>query len=143
MTYMPEKTISYKTYVKRALVEALRDVFAHHVDEALKETRVNIDYPRSEADYPTVIVLFFERQISNAGLAHVERLALNNPDGTPAGNFKFQHYLYKGDLEFAVSGLSSLDRDLIADTLVQTLVFGHLAEYTNRFFRRIYTTDDG
>ena len=34
--------------------------------------------------------------------------------------------------------MSSLDRDLIADTIVQTIAMGNLTDYTNNFFSRIY-----
>ena len=127
-----EQTVPYKTYVKRSLVEALRQVFVGHVDDLLKHTKVTIEYPTSEANYPAVIVRFFERDIKNAGIGHTEVLPVEGV------NWKFQHYLYSGDIEFAVHALSSLDRDLIADTLIQTLGMGTLTEYTRNFFDRIY-----
>ena len=52
--------------------------------------------------------------------------------------WRFKHYFYNGDLEFVIYALSSLDRDLIADTIVQTLAMGNLSDYTNNFFNRIY-----
>ena len=140
--YLPQKTIKYKTYIKTALVEALRDVFQNHVDKHLTKTKVTIDYPRTESDYPAVIVRFFEKNITNAGIGHEEWIRLSNTDGTDAGSFKFKHYFYKGDIELAIYALSSLDRDLIADSLVQTISMGNLEEYTNRFFGRIYTGNE-
>lgn len=139
--YLGQQTIKYKTYIKTALVESLRDVFSNHVDTLLSKTHVTIDYPRDEAKYPAVIVRFFEREISGAGIAHTEMIPIYTGD-TYEGTFKFKHYIYKGDVEFAVYALSSLDRDLIADTLVQTIAFGELTGYTNRFFNRIYTDDE-
>lgn len=55
--------------------------------------------------------------------------------------YKFKHYFYRGDIELGIYALSSLDRDLIADTLVQTIAMGDLANYTNNFFNRIYPID--
>ncbi len=138
--YLPEKTIRYKTYLKTAVVQAFKDVFQHHVDDLLKQTKVSIDYPRSAADYPALLVRFFERDISNAGVGHVEHISVDGPDGQEIGDstYPFKHYFYKGDLEYAIFGLSSLDRDLISDSVVQTLGMGELQEYTNRFFTRIY-----
>lgn len=66
------QTIRYKTYLKEAIVEALRNVFTAHPDSLLADTRVNIDFPTDEADYPAVVVRFFERGIKNAGVAHQE-----------------------------------------------------------------------
>lgn len=136
--FLPQATIRYKTYVKTAMVEGLREVFANHKDPKLSETKVTIDYPRREADYPTVIVRFFEREIKNAGIAHEEYIRFNDENGNSVGSYRFKHYFYTGDIEFGVYALSSLDRDLIGDTLVQVLAMGNLESYTNRFLARIY-----
>lgn len=140
MTLMPQKTVHYKTYVKRAVVEALRGVFKNHPDELLSRTKVDIEYPKTNADYPTVLVRFFERDINNVGIGHVEHIQVDGPDGQPTGQgvFPFKHYLYHADIEFAIKALSSLDRDLISDTIIQTLGMGTLEAYTNTFFERIY-----
>jgi hypothetical protein len=139
--YQPERTIKYKTYVKTALVESFRDVFKDHVDQALRRVKVTIDFPKSEADYPCLIVRFFERDIKNAGIGHEEMITARTGDGSnmPDGQtFRFKHYFYNGDLEFAIYTLSSLDRDLISDTLVQTLGMADLESWTNHFLSRIY-----
>lgn len=137
--FLPQRTIKYKTYVKTALTEAFGAVFAHHVDEILRGTKVTIDYPRTEAAYPALLIRFFERDIQNAGVGHEEWLVGDgSEDTTNPNHYKFKHYLYHGDVEFAIYALSSLDRDLIADTVVQTLGMGQLEDYTNRFFDRIY-----
>lgn len=228
MSYLPEKTIKYKTYVKTALVEALQPVFTNHVDSKLQNTKVTIDMPKERQQYPSVVIRFYEQQIENAGVGHEEHLdtnriqrvnifnatggtfklkfngeeteaiafdasssdvksALSNldklnaedidvsgGDGGPylitiytsfvedvdlitadrsglegirpkilitCQTYKFKHSLYHGDIEFAIYALSSLDRDLIADTIVQTIRFGDLASYTNNFFNRIYPKD--
>lgn len=130
-----EKTIPYKTYIKQSLVEALRSVFNGHVDEVLRKTRVTIEYPNEHAAYPAIIVRFFERDIKNAGVGHSEILTIDGQD------FRFKHYFYTGDIEFAIHALSSLDRDLISDSLIQTIGMGDLTAYTNRFFERIYPDD--
>lgn len=141
--YTPQRTIKYKTYIKTAIVQGLQDVFNHHVDEMLRKTRVETDFPRTEADYPAVLVRFFERSIENAGVGHEEWIDIYDPeDGTYFGQFRFKHYFYKGDLEFAIYALSTYDRDLIADSLVQTLAMGDLEEYTNRFFGRVYQVNE-
>jgi len=133
MTYLPEKTVRYKTYVKTALVEALRPVFKNHLDEKLRNTNVTIDFPKERQSYPSVVIKFYEREISNAGVGHEEVLIDDDNN-----SWKFKHYFYNGDVEFSILALSSLDRDLISDTLVQTIAMGNLADYTNNFFNRIY-----
>jgi hypothetical protein len=136
MTYLPEKTIKYKTYIKTALVESLRPVFLNHVDEKLRDTKVTIDMPKERQAFPSVVVRFYENEIFNAGVGHEEKIVDENEK-----IWKFKHYFYKGNVELMIYALSSLDRDLIADTLVQTIAMGDLAEYTNSFFERIYPSD--
>jgi hypothetical protein len=135
---LPNHNIRYKTYVKEALVEALRAVFAAHPDTILRKTKVNIDFPLTRAGYPSVIIRFYERDIRNAGVGHEE--FFEHP--TEVGRWiRYKHYLYTGDIEFAIYALSSLDRDLIADTIVETLAMGDLSAYTNNFLNRIYRPD--
>lgn len=136
MSYLPEKTIKYKTYIKTALVESLRPVFQNHVDEKLKNTKVTIDMPKERQAFPSVVVRFYENEIFNAGVGHEEKIVDEDEK-----IWKFKHYFYKGSVELMIYTLSSLDRDLIADTLVQTISMGDLAEYTNAFFERIYPSD--
>lgn len=235
--FFPEQTIRYKTGAKRTLVEALTGVFRNHPDELLQRTKVSIEYPRTEADYPSVIIRFFERTIFNAGVGHQEtnfvngesdsiEIAVTLPTGgsvqftwpaiahatgykiykgtvsdqenqvftsvspnftdsgqrgssatvpdvvtaaidtpqptaviappgqlapgtyyyrvvalAPSQAVRFQHYFYTADVEFAVYALSAYDRDLIADSLVQTIAMGRLETYTNQFFDRVYPDD--
>ncbi len=130
-----ERTVPYKTWIKQSVVEALRRVFNNHADPILRETNVTVDYPNEEAKYPAIVVRFFERDIHNAGLAHFEVLDVSG------SLYKFKHYFYSGDLEFAIHALTNLDRDLIADSLVQTLGMGDLNDWTQEFFDRIYTNE--
>ena len=133
MTYLPERTVKYKTYIKTALVESLKPVFSNHLDEKLRSTKVAIDLPKDRQSFPAVIVRFYEREIKNSGVGHYEHFVDENDKA-----WKFKHYFYTGDIELAIYSLSSLDRDLVSDTLVQTIAMGDLAEYTNQFFSRIY-----
>lgn len=133
---LAEQNVPYKTYLKRALVEALGDVFQNHVDDLLRKTKVTVEWPTTRDAFPTVIVRFFERTIMNAGIGHVEYIMRDTEEVIVD---KFKHYFYNGDIEFAVFTLSSLDRDLVSDSLVQTLAMGDLTGYTNRFLNRIYS----
>lgn len=135
-TALPERTIPYKTGIKTALVQGLRLAFAAHPDELLRQTKITIDFPRTRADYPAIIVRFYERRIHNAGIGHVEYL----PDSN--GNLRaWGHYYWNGDIEFAISALSSHDRDLLADTIVELISMGEYQSYTRNFYQRIYTSD--
>lgn len=133
-----QETIRYKTWVKQSLVEALRVVFATHEDLMLRKTNIGIDFPFTETEYPAIVVRFYERTIKNAGVAHFELIEIPEGSGQYA---RYKHYLYEGDIEFAVYALSSYDRDLISDSLVQTLTMGDTESYTNQFLNRIYSPD--
>lgn len=135
---IPIHTIKYKTYVKEALVEAFRAVFAAHPDDILRKTKVGIDFPTTESMYPAIVVRFYERSITNAGIGHFEML--DDPEN-PGRYLRYKHYLYQGDIEFAVYALSSYDRDLISDSIVQTLAMGDLEPYSDQFLDRIYNSD--
>jgi len=132
-----EKTIHYKTSIKRSMVESIRAVFSVHPDKLLSTTKVTIEHPQDKSKYPSVVVRFFESEIKNMGLGHMETLPVTDSNGVVKYK-KFKHYMYKGEVEFGIYALSSLDCDLIADTIVQTLAMGDMQDFTNGFFKRIY-----
>lgn len=236
--FLPEQTIRYKTYAKQTLVDGLTKVFSNHPDALLQRTKASIEYPKTEVDYPAVVVRMYERDIQNAGIGHSEQIHINgesdsvevsanvphggavslqwNPvlnalgykvykgtasnqenqsfqttntsftdDGTlgmaeavptvptalldppqpiatvlPPGNLTpgtyfyrvtaifpseaivVKHYFYHADIEFVIFALSAFDRDLVADSLVQTIAMGTLEAYTNNFFDRVYPKND-
>lgn len=136
---IPVETIRYKTYLKEALVEGLKPVFANHADPLFQETKVTIETPFDEARFPSIVVRFYERQIKNAGVGHFEFF----PDPDAMGRYiKYKHLFYSGDVEFAIYALSSIERDLLSDSLVQILAMGDIEAYTNAFLQRIYNSND-
>jgi hypothetical protein len=140
---IPIQTIRYKTYVKETIVEALRAVFTSHPDKLLRKAKINVDNPMEEADYPAIVVRFYERSLKNAGVGHIEHLPSIDPTTGHATGFwfKYKHYLYNGDIEFAIYAQSSLDRDLMADAIVQVLTMGEIETYSNAFLARVYNPD--
>lgn len=135
---IPQQTVKYKTYVKQALVEGLTPVFEIHTDDILRKTFIGIDFSEEEVVYPSIIIRFYERSLTNAGVGHTEWRETVEGSGL---YHLYKHYLYTGDIEFAIYALSSYDRDLVADALIQTLAMGDLEAYTNQFFIRIYQAD--
>lgn len=132
---LPQQTIRYKTYIKKAFVEALQSVFSQHPDELLSKTKIRIDFSFEETDYPAIIVRYYGRDFVNAGIGHHDVIT----DPITGNRYKGQRRIYHGDMEFAIYGLSSLDRDLIADALLQVLAMPETANYTNYFLSRIYS----
>jgi hypothetical protein len=139
----PVYTVRYKTYLKEAIVEALQNAFVGHPDDLLRSTEVVIEFPMTEAEYPAVVVRFYGRSVNQAGVAHhefleVPRTVEEEAAGVAPRFQKFRHLIYTGDLEFAVYALSSYDRDLIGDTLVEILQMGDLEPWTNELLKRVY-----
>lgn len=131
----PIQVVRYKTYLKESIIEALKPVFTSHADNLLRDTKITVEFPFTEAHFPSIVVRFYEREIKNAGIAHQEFFE----DPNSAGRYiRYRHVLYNGDIEFAVYALSSLERDIISDSLVQILTMGDVESYTNQFLNRIY-----
>lgn len=136
-----QQTIRYRTYIKETMVEALRNVFNNHPDPLLDNLKVTPELPTDRAQFPAIIVRYFNRSLHNAGVAHHEWMRIT-PDGYEPKLFqKFRHFYYNGDIEFKVLALSSKDRDFLADALVQTIGMAEAETYTKAFLDRVYDAD--
>lgn len=134
----PEQTIAYRTYANRALVQGLRTVFKHHTDPILNELQVNMGYSLKEVDYPSIIVNFMPSRNQAAGVGHREQ----RWDPDTATWVISNRRLYWGTIEFRVFALSTVDRDLILDSLTQILGMHDFVAWTNRFWLRLYKPEE-
>jgi hypothetical protein len=142
MNYFPEYTVKYKTHLKSAVQVGLSRVFKAHPDHQLRTSadgrtgpKITLENPHTQADYPTVVIRYYGRRVERMGVGHEELIFVHDDDEVPVKMF---HNIYEGDVELAVSALSSYDRDLMADTLVQTITMGSLEAWTNNLFDVIY-----
>ena len=219
--YVPQQTLQYRTFLKRTVTEALQNAFAlyglkepeapHQYDATLGKTKIGPDYQTTRANFPSVVVKFYEQQIMNAGVGHMEwgpeTTEINltgvgditigsgeitgldtvqfllpgiteiKGDGIPKGaivirvvdetsvlvdkeayetrttnltirgelnineNFiEYHHSIYHGDIALEVYGLSSPDRDKVADALVEVVQMGVVGAEGKSFQQRIYDT---
>lgn len=139
----PISQIRYKTYLKKAFTQGLRPVFENHPDPLVATTKVTLEMPFTEQEYPAVVIRFYERDFKNVGVAHVETIETKDSNGNFTGRFqKYRHYMYHGDIEFAVYALSTYDRDLVSDALVQMVTMGDTEIYTNALLARIYASNE-
>lgn len=142
--YVKQKTIQYKTFLKRAVVEAIQNSFSTHPDASLAKTKIGIEYSTDRADFPAIIVKFYERELANAGVGHEEwGPSPEDPNfDVPGGPWtmwiKYYHRIYKGDLEFEIYAKTSLDRDKVADALIEVLAMADVAAVSEKFQERIY-----
>jgi hypothetical protein len=146
--YLSQQTISYKTFLKWSIVQSLLQVFNNHPDPILQTrydanhnviggTNITVEYPFEEKSYPCVIVKFSERAVQMAGVGHIEYI--QDPNGVTFQPYR--HIYYSGTAEFVVMGLTSTDRDLVTDSLVQILLTPEMANYTNYYFNQIFNTE--
>jgi len=134
MAFQPQKTIQFKTALKTALVDALQSTFQRHPDPLLQDLKVDLEYSFSEVDYPSIVVRYRGMDVQNAGVGHIEKMW----DPTHTTITKHKRRLYHGDLEFTIYALSSQDRDIISDALVEIVGLSDLTTYTNYFMARLY-----
>jgi hypothetical protein len=139
---MAQLTIRYRTYLKEAVVEALRQVFANHPDPSFRNTQVRIGYAIERAQLSnSIIVRYLERSIRNAGIGHAEWELISEEGASPEIWQRFKHFLYTGDLEFEIVTLSSRDRDWLADAMVNIIGMADTESYMAAFLNRIYNPD--
>lgn len=141
--YIHQATIQYKTFLKRMIVEALQNAFKRHPDAWIAKSKIGIEYPTDRADFPAIIVKFYERDMLNAGVGHVEYgpspTDPNYPEGPEFKNWvKYHHRIYKGDLEFDVMGLQAVDRDKMVDALIEVLAMEDVTPQGKSFQERVY-----
>lgn len=134
-----QETARYKTYLKETFVEALRSAWTSHPDATVKKTKIDIEYPLDRMSYPAIVIRFYERDLPTSGVGHFEYREDPNNDGS---YIPYQRMMYHGDVEFMVLGLSSLDRDIVSDALVQTIKFSEVTTEGRVFRARIFNVDE-
>lgn len=126
---------SYRRLVYENVISGLRAVFNENYirDPQFANLKITPQYPLKRVDYPCIVVEFQDQKVVNAGVGHVEWF----PD--PLGVYrKWNHNRFEGRLIFTIHALSPLDRDILADALVEVLRFGRLDQQLNRFYEIIY-----
>lgn len=125
----------YRRLVTTTIIEALRSVFdeSYNREPQFRNLKVTQKYPLVKVDYPALVVEYEDKLIANAGVGHEEWF--DDPDGIIR---KWHHRRFEGTLTFTIYALSTIDRDLFADALVEVLSFGRLDAQLTQFFTRVY-----
>lgn len=142
-TYLTQYTLQYKTFLKRALVEALQEAFVGHQDPTVQTAKVAIDFTGTDFQLPAIIVKFYESKLPSAGVGHFEWLPYPLTADPTASNtvfVEYQHRMYKGDVEFEIFGMSSADRDILADALIEVLAMVEVSIPGQQFIQRFYNS---
>lgn len=70
--YLAQQTLQYKTFLKRTMTEALQNAFGLYEDPTLHKTKIGPDYQTTRANFPSVVIKFYEKQLQNIGVGHME-----------------------------------------------------------------------
>lgn len=148
-SYVHQSTPQYKSFLKRSVVEALTESFVNHTDPTVSNVKVGIDFTEDDFHLPAVIIKFNEQRLPNAGVGHFEWLpGPNQPNPLiPTQFIEYQHRMYKGTIEFEIFGLSSADRDVISDALIEVLAMNEVSvpgqAFIDRFYNKMAATPFG
>src|SRR5208282_2559499 len=97
--YAAQQTLQYTTFLKRTFKEALENAFeVYEGDPTLQKTKIGIDYSMDSADFPTIVIKWYEQSIRNIGVGHSEW----GPDGE-------QDLIGSGNLEEGSGVISELE----------------------------------
>ena len=125
------------TYLKSGIVEALRNTFdAQYVEQDFRGLLVSIEYPMTQADYPSMWVTYEdEKNIQIAGIGHHEEIIKDGGVGLTT------RWRFEGEVTITCVAMTSLEKDRLYDELVRTLAFGRERASTSRFRDTIETND--
>ena len=127
------------------MIEATRAVFAperldpfndpvhYERERQFDGLKVTQEYPLQKVDYPCIVLNYQSSLVENAGVGHYE--IFPDRDGVLR---LWNHNRFEGTLQWNVYALSTLDRDLLADALVEVIRFGRLDTELTTFFGIIY-----
>jgi hypothetical protein len=138
--YVPQSTLQYSTFIKRALVESLQDALLQHPDPLVKDSKAALDFNHDRFRLPAIIIKFYEREMPNAGVGHFEYLPspFNVNPAAPTLFIKYYHRLYKGDVSFEIWAKSAVDRDVVRDALIEILAMTDTTNQGYAFIERLY-----
>lgn len=112
---------------KTLMIEIIKDIF--NSDTASEDFRglwVGMEYPSTVSNYPGIWVDFATAtELQSAGIDNVEWLPAQSAQEGPR---RVQRWRFSGTYSFTCVALSSLQRDTLLDTMIQTLAFGSSAD---------------
>lgn len=131
--------MSYLTYLKTMLVEAVRETFNEtYPIEEFRDLHASIEYPAEPANYPGIWVDYEDvDKLKIAGIDHKEYTA-----ETPEGYIgEFTRWRFSGYVSYTIAALSSWERDRLFDELVKVFAFGKEHPARARFRQYIEAND--
>lgn len=134
-----KRTASYRRYILDTIIGALEAVFDADYDRDRQFVNLKIlaQYSRDEQDYPCIVVSYDGRSVQNMGVGHEEWF-----DDAANIRRKWHHSFFEGTINFEIYALTTMDRDILQDGLIEVLRFGRLDPELLPFFETIYGSPD-
>jgi hypothetical protein len=125
--------MSYLALVKTTMVNAISNTFDDQYPVAqFQGVHASIEYPNQAQNYPGIWIDYDDTSdLVRAGIAHEESHDPVTGELVPV----FTRWRFAGTATFTVVALTSLERDLLFDEVVNTIAFGSQDEIRGRFRR--------
>lgn len=130
-----QNVASHRRLVLRTMVAALQSVFGQSYDRdpQFVGLKITSEFPLVEVDYPCVTIEYEPQRVANAGVGHEEWFVDND-----IVLRKWHHRRFEGEVTFNIFGLSSFDRDILSDAVMEVMSFGRLDPNLLPFFTTLY-----
>ncbi len=120
------------TPTKKLIIQALRATFTSmYPDTKLASMNIDLEYPYLVDHYPGILVRFSPSKIQSSGLSPAQ--------STDDEIFSVWHY--EGTVSFTIIALTSLERDLIADGVIEAYAFAAQMPNASPFYNTIQSSD--
>jgi len=117
---------------KKVIIRALRATFtAMYPDTKLADMNIDMEYPYKAEQYPGIWVKFSPHKIQSSGLDYTQR----------TDDEIFGVWYFEGTVSLMILALSSKERDLISDGLIEAFAFGALMPSASVFYSTLLDSD--
>jgi len=128
---------SFRVAVIRQVVNALRKTFDNdYPDTSLRNLYIGPDFQYERSKYPAIIIRFEPTTVRNLGMGHY----VVDTDNQGFDRIYHQWY-FEGSIAFTVWALSSYQRDVLLDNIMDVIAFGRYKTNTSAFYNEIYDDD--
>jgi hypothetical protein len=118
--------------MKKLIIRALRATFTSlYPNTKLADMNIDLEYPYREEHYPGIWVKFNPHKLQASGL---------DPTQSTADEV-FAVWHFEGTVSLMIMALSSKERDLISDGLIEAYAFGALMPSVSPFFSTILNSE--
>jgi len=120
------------TPAKKLIIQALRATFTSlYPDTKLANMNIDMEYPYKAEQYPGIWVKFSPHKIQASGLDYIQE----------SDTEQFGVWYFEGTVSLMILALSSKERDLISDGLVEAYAFGALMPAASVFYSTLLNSD--